>query len=89
MAKLVVFYTRADENYFGGAYKYITVGNTEKAAKMIAEKQVQGFLSLNRKHLTQPTITPVLHRLKMIKMQVPDLSLSICLKALTIMTKFI
>ena len=37
MAKLVVFYSRADENYFGGSMKYIEVGNTEKAAKMIAE----------------------------------------------------
>lgn len=37
MKKLVVFYSRADENYFGGQYKYITVGNTEKAANMIAE----------------------------------------------------
>ena len=36
MAKLVAFYSRADENYFGGAMKYIKVGNTEKAAKMIA-----------------------------------------------------
>ena len=30
MAKLVVFYSRADENYF-------SIGNTEKVAKMIAE----------------------------------------------------
>lgn len=37
MAKLVAFYSRADENYFGGSMKYIEVGNTEKAAKMIAE----------------------------------------------------
>jgi len=37
MAKLVAFYSRADENYFGGAYRYIEVGNTEKAARMIAE----------------------------------------------------
>lgn len=37
MAKLVAFYSRADENYFNGAYRYIKVGNTEKAAKMIAE----------------------------------------------------
>ena len=36
MAKLVAFYSRADENYFGGSMKYIDVGNTEKAAKMIA-----------------------------------------------------
>ena len=37
MAKLVAFYSRADENYFGGAMKYIKIGNTEKVAKMIAE----------------------------------------------------
>ena len=37
MAKLVAFYSRADENYFGGSMKYITVGNTEKAANMIAQ----------------------------------------------------
>ncbi len=34
---LIAFYSRADENYFGGAYRYIEVGNTEKAAKRIAE----------------------------------------------------
>lgn len=37
MAKLIVFYSRADENYFNGAYRYIPVGNTEKAANIIAE----------------------------------------------------
>lgn len=37
MAKLVVFYSRADENYFGGTMRYISVGNTEKIAKMIAD----------------------------------------------------
>ena len=37
MAKLVVFYSRADENYFGGGYRYIPVGNTEKVAKVISE----------------------------------------------------
>ena len=35
MAKLVVFYSRADENYFGGQHRYIKVGNTEKAANEI------------------------------------------------------
>ena len=37
MAKLVAFYSRADENYFGGQYRYIEVGNTEKIANMIAD----------------------------------------------------
>ena len=37
MAQLVAFYSRADENYFGGSMQYIKVGNTEKVAKMISE----------------------------------------------------
>lgn len=37
MAKLIAFYSRADENYFGGAYRYIKVGNTEKAANWLKE----------------------------------------------------
>ena len=37
MAVLIAYYSRAGENYFGGAYRNITVGNTEKAAKMIAD----------------------------------------------------
>ncbi len=37
MAKLVIFYSRAGENYFGGQYRSVAVGNTEKVAKMIAE----------------------------------------------------
>ena len=37
MAKLIAYYSRADENYFGGAYRKIPVGNTEKAARMLAE----------------------------------------------------
>ncbi len=37
MGKLVAFYSRADENYFGGSYRYISVGNTEKVANMIAQ----------------------------------------------------
>lgn len=37
MAKLIAFYSRAGENYFGGRYRNVTVGNTEKAARMIAE----------------------------------------------------
>ena len=39
MAVLVAFFSRADENYFGGAMRYIEVGNTEivcgKISKLI------------------------------------------------------
>lgn len=37
MKKLIAYYSRADENYFGGQRRYITERNTEKAAKMLAE----------------------------------------------------
>ena len=37
MAIFIAFYSRAGENYFGGAHRCIRVGNTEKAAKMLAD----------------------------------------------------
>lgn len=37
MAKLIAFYSRAGENYFGGQYRVVALGNTEKVAKQIAE----------------------------------------------------
>lgn len=37
MTKIVAFYSRADENYFDGTMQYIKIGNTEKAARMIAD----------------------------------------------------
>ena len=37
MAALIAFYSRAGENYFGGAYRRISVGNTERAAEMLAD----------------------------------------------------
>lgn len=37
MAILIAYYSRAGENYFGGAYRRIAVGNTERAARMLAE----------------------------------------------------
>ena len=36
MATLIAFYSRAGENYFGGARRRIAVGNTERAAEMLA-----------------------------------------------------
>lgn len=37
MKKLIAFYSRAGENYFGGQYRTIAIGNTEKVANRIAE----------------------------------------------------
>lgn len=49
MAKLVAFYSRADENYFGGEYRYVEVGNTEKAAKMVAEAAEAELFKIEQK----------------------------------------
>lgn len=46
---LVAFYSRADENYFGGAMKYIETGNTEKVAKMIAEMTSADMFKIEQK----------------------------------------
>ena len=37
MSVFIAYYSRAGENYFGGAYRTIPVGNTEKAARMLAD----------------------------------------------------
>ena len=37
MAVLLAFYSRAGENYFGGVRRRVSVGNTEKAAGMLAD----------------------------------------------------
>ena len=50
MAKLVAFYSRADENYFGGAYRYIQVGNTEKVANMIAAATGAELFKIEQAH---------------------------------------
>ena len=42
MAKLVVFYSRADENYFGGQYRFVEVGNTEKVAGEVVQNPAEG-----------------------------------------------
>ena len=49
MAKLVAFYSRADENYFGGTKRYVKVGNTEKIAKMIADVTGADFFKIEQK----------------------------------------
>ena len=38
MAKtLIAFFSRADENYFGGSMRYVKVGNTEIVCNLIRE----------------------------------------------------
>ena len=49
MKKLVAFYSRADENFFGGQYRYVEVGNTEIAAKMIAKMTGADLFKIEQK----------------------------------------
>lgn len=49
MAKLVVFYSRADENYFGGQYRFVEVGNTEKVAQMIGDAMGADLFKIEQK----------------------------------------
>ncbi|MDE6389621.1 MAG: flavodoxin [Lachnospiraceae bacterium] len=49
MAKLVAFYSRADENYFSGGCRYVTVGNTEKLAEMISEMTGADLFQIEQK----------------------------------------
>ncbi|MBE6018218.1 MAG: flavodoxin [Lachnospiraceae bacterium] len=35
---LIAFFSRADENYFGGAMRYVKVGNTEIVVNLMKEK---------------------------------------------------
>ena len=34
---LIAFFSRADENYFGGAMRYVKVGNTEIVCDLMKE----------------------------------------------------
>lgn len=49
MAILVAYYSRAGENYFGGQYRNIDIGNTEKAANMIAALTNGDLLKIEQK----------------------------------------
>ena len=51
MNTIVIFFSRADENYFGGSMKYVEVGNTEIAVGHITE--LTGFDSF-KLEMVQP-----------------------------------
>lgn len=54
MAKLVAFYSRADENYFGGQYRFVEVGNTEKVAQMIGKATGAELFKIQQKEPYSP-----------------------------------
>ena len=49
MAKLIAYYSRAGENYFGGALKQIKEGNTAKVAKMLAKMTGADLFEIQQK----------------------------------------
>ena len=88
MAKLIAFYSRADENYFGGQYRYVKVGNTEKVAKIISDLTGADMFKIEQKfRIPQTTRNVLLSRLKTLN-QRQDLNLFHC-RILTITMKFI
>ena len=49
MKALVIYFSRIDENYFGGAMRYITKGNTEIIAEYIEELTGADLFKVERK----------------------------------------
>ena len=55
MAKtLIAFYSRADENYFGGAMRYVKVGNTEIVCGIMKELLPAGSFKIEMKNPYSP-----------------------------------
>ena len=55
MAKtLIAFFSRADENYFGGAMKYVKVGNTEIVVNRMKEMIVADTFKIEMKNPYSP-----------------------------------
>ena len=49
MKALVIYFSRIDENYFGGAMRYITKGNTEVVAEYIQQITGADLFKVERK----------------------------------------
>ena len=50
MAKtLIAFFSRADENYFGGAMRYVKVGNTEIVCDLMKDMVAADVFKIDRK----------------------------------------
>lgn len=47
MSTLIAYFSRADENYFAGALRYVTVGNTETAARLLSQITGGGLFRLD------------------------------------------
>lgn len=61
---LTVFFSRADENYFGGAMRYVEVGNTEIVVGKIAELIDTDIFKLEMKKPYSPAYMPCINEAK-------------------------
>ena len=50
MSTLIAYFSRADENYFGGSMRYIDKGNTEVAAEKIQAMTGADLFKIEMKH---------------------------------------
>ena len=51
---LIAFFSRADENYFGGAMRYIKVGNTEVVCNIMKDMIAAEMFKIEMKHPYSP-----------------------------------
>ena len=54
MKTLVAFFSRADENYFAGAMRYVKVGNTQIVCDLIKEMIPADLFKIEMKHPYSP-----------------------------------
>ena len=58
MAKtLIAYYSRADENYFGGAMRYVTVGDTEIVCNIMKDMSPADSIRIQMKNPYCPVST--------------------------------
>ena len=83
MAKtLIAFFSRADENYFGGAMRYVKVGNTEIAVNLMKDMISADTFKIEMKNPYSPVYMTCIDEAKRICVTMQDLSLPACPKIL-------
>ena len=85
----MVFYSRADENYFSGSRRYISTGNTEKVINMVAETTGADLFKIEQKIPYAANYGTCIVQAKKICRQKQDRNWFLCQTAWRIMMKFI
>ena len=64
MKTLIAFFSRADENYFAGAMRYVKVGNTEIVCNLIKEMIPADLFKIEMKHPYSPVYMTCIEEVK-------------------------